>query len=172
MRTPRPQTRSRGINTLIGNGWLREASRSAFPAGWHDLRSRSAMKKCMYLPIPPGVRELALPNIASALPLPPPAVKAKKKDEPPIVQRVRDPRKDARMFAAVKPEMFADKKPRAWWEDPIALGSLLILCPPVGLAAVWSSKGYSSDARWALTIMTGLMMCLVTAIAIAALALR
>ena len=58
----------------------------------------------------------------------------------------------------------------AWWEDPVALGSLLILVPPVGLAAVWSSKRYSSDARWALTIMTGLTMCLMTAITIAVLA--
>ena len=59
-----------------------------------------------------------------------------------------------------------------WWEDPIALGSLLILCPPVGLAAVWSSRRYSNDARWALTVMTALMMCLVSAVTLAMLALR
>ena len=59
-----------------------------------------------------------------------------------------------------------------WWEDPVALGSLLILVPPVGLAAVWSSKRYSNDARWALTVMTALMMCLVSAIFIAALVLH
>lgn len=54
----------------------------------------------------------------------------------------------------------------AWWEDPIALGSLLILAPPVGLAAVWGSTRYSRDARWALTVMTALTMLLTTAIAL------
>jgi hypothetical protein len=66
----------------------------------------------------------------------------------------------------------AGKGPQPWWEDPVALGSLLILVPPIGLAAVWSSKRYSSDARWALTVMTGLMMCLMSAIVIAGLAMR
>lgn len=59
-----------------------------------------------------------------------------------------------------------------WLEDPIAMGMLLIMLPPVGLAALWSSKRYSSDARWALTIMTALTMCLGTAVAIAMIALR
>ena len=55
---------------------------------------------------------------------------------------------------------------------PVALGSLLILVPPIGLAAVWSSKRYSSDARWALTVMTALTMCLMSAVAIAVLAMH
>jgi hypothetical protein len=54
----------------------------------------------------------------------------------------------------------------------VAVGALLFLLPPVGLAAVWGSKRYSSDARWALTVMTALGMCLVSAIAIAGLATR
>ena len=66
----------------------------------------------------------------------------------------------------------AGKAPAQWWEDPVALGSLLILLPPVGLAAVWASKRYSSDARWALTVMTALTMCLMSAILIAAIAMR
>lgn len=63
----------------------------------------------------------------------------------------------------------AGKAVQAWWEDPVALGTLLILVPPIGLAAVWSSKRYSSDARWALTVMTALTMCLMAAVLIAAL---
>jgi hypothetical protein len=78
--------------------------------------------------------------------------------------RVREAQRVA-VAAAVTP-------PAAWWEDPLALGSLLILVPPIGLAAVWSSKRYSSDARWALTVMTALTMCLMSAIVIAVLALR
>lgn len=69
---------------------------------------------------------------------------------------------DAQRVAAAN-----ERAPLAWWEDPVALGSLLILVPPIGLAAVWRSKRYSSDARWALTVMTALTMCLVTAVAIA-----
>jgi hypothetical protein len=128
------------------------------------------MKKCMFLPIPPGIRQLESPHVASALP-PPPRPAPRPKEEP-IVSRKRDPQKDVRLFAAVNAALLADRSRRAWWEDPIALGSLLILCPPIGIAAVWSSKSYSRDARWALTVMTALMMCLVTAIGIAALALR
>jgi hypothetical protein len=113
-----------------------------------------------------------MPHVASALATPPPPKALSRKEEPPIAPRKRDPRKDVRLFAAVKPELLAERAMRAWWEDPIALGSLLIVCPPIGIAAVWSSKHYSRDARWALTVMTALMMCLVTAIGIAALALR
>lgn len=126
------------------------------------------MRKCMFLPVPPGVRELGPPNVASALPPPPP--RPRREDEP-VAVRKRNPERDVRMFEAVKPERLERRK-RAWWEDPIALGSLLILCPPIGVAAVWSSQSYSNDARWALTIMTGLTMCLVTALGIAVLALR
>ncbi len=79
------------------------------------------------------------------------------------------------MFPAVSPaEVYArkaKKEPRAWFEDPLAIGSLLILCPPIGLSIVWRSKHYSSDARWALTIMTALTMCLTAAVMIAAIAL-
>ena len=48
----------------------------------------------------------------------------------------------------------------------VALGSMLILVPPIGLAAVWVSKRYSNDARWALTVMTALMMCLASVLTI------
>ncbi len=87
-----------------------------------------------------------------------------------------DPRLDPRVAErdqAVRAQAKASAiKPSGWWEDPIALGSLLILLPPMGLAAVWSSKRYSSDARWALTVMTALTMCLMTAVVLAALTLR
>jgi hypothetical protein len=90
------------------------------------------------------------------------------------------------MFGAVPFEraaLYADEQAKAidqargkgrtsWYEDPIALGTLLLLFPPIGLAAVWSSKRYSNDARWALTVMTGLTLCLGAAMAVAILALR
>lgn len=82
-------------------------------------------------------------------------------------------RRDAKRPVSEDDEIRAvrEKIASPWWEDPIALGSLLILMPPIGLAAVWSSKRYSSDARWALTVMTALMMCLVASVSVAALAL-
>ena len=62
--------------------------------------------------------------------------------------------------------------PQAWWEDLVAVGSLRILVPPIGLAAAWASKRDSSDARWALTGMTALTMCLMIAVLIAVLAMH
>ena len=202
--TPRNQrsSSSRGIGTLIGNGWLRESPRERdAPAGWGwNSRSKSALRKCMFMPVPEEIRRLA-PQISQAA-LPPMPARASS-PEPEIVPHRRDPRKDVREFPAYAPQAQRGADPRMaaqqvhamhvqnaqklaqqqalaaagkgapqWWEDPVALGSLLILVPPVGLAAVWSSKRYSNDARWALTVMTALMMCLVSAIFIAALAMR
>lgn len=187
MRTPRPSVRT-SVKTLIGYGWLREAPKNIWPRGW-DIKSRSALRKCVFLPVPPEAREF-LQSLPPPRPfVPPPPVQSKRSDTP--VARRKDPAKDARAFNAISPEDVRKKLlqdaqraamgkrpapandvrglvepavPRAWYEDPIALGTLLILVPPVGLAAVWSSKRYSSDARWALTVMTGLMMFLVTAV--------
>jgi hypothetical protein len=193
---------SRGIGTLIGNGWLRESPREReAPAGWGwHARSKSALRK--FMPVPEELRRL-VPQISQAA-LPPhqayaPPRPQLARPEPEIVPSRRDPKKDAREFPAYggrPPGLQADaqhgqhvhhaqklaqqqaaqaaagKGPQPWWEDPVALGSLLILVPPIGLAAVWSSKRYSSDARWALTVMTGLMMCLMSAIVIAGLAMR
>ena len=192
--TPRSQRASRNIGTLIGNGWLRESPRNAgWPAKW-DARSKSALRKCMFMPVPEELRRL-MPPVSPAAMMPPMARPAAPPAE--IVPHRRNPAKDAREFpmyvpaAKVDPRVVAaqaqaihvhnaqkvaaaaaTKTPAEWWEDPVALGSLLILAPPIGLAAVWSSKRYSSDARWALTIMTALTMCLMSAILIAVLMMR
>ena len=182
MRTPRPSLRT-SVKTLIGYGWLREAPKNIWPRGW-DIKSRSALRKCVFLPVPPEAQAF-LASLPPPRPFIPPPVQSKRSDTP--VARRKDPAKDARVFAAVTPEDVRRKllqdaqraamgkrpvlaananeaQPRAWYEDPIALGTLLILVPPIGLAAVWSSKRYSSDARWALTVMTGLTMFLITAV--------
>jgi len=158
----RPITKpSRGIGTLIGNGWLREAPKNVIPRGW-DIRGRSALRKCLFLPAPdPPFRA---PHVV-ATPLPPPQPARR---EIPIEPPRRDPKKWARMLPVVDPaRVAAPPRPTgAWYEDPVALGTLLLLVPPVGLAALWSSRRYSSDARWALTIMTALTMCLIAAVAL------
>ena len=192
--TPRPiRSSSRGgIGTLIGNGWLRESPRErVVEAQKWQARSKSFLRKCMFMPVPEEIRRLA-PQISQAALLP----AAPRRPEPEIVPHRRDPRKDVREFAAYVPGQAdpqaammqaraiqlhnaqkaavaaASQPAQAWWEDPVALGSLLILVPPIGLAAVWSSKRYSSDARWALTVMTALTMCLMTAVLIAVLAMQ
>lgn len=171
--------------TNVGNGFLRENSNNLF-ASW-DVRvsSKSALKRCMYLPLPAGFQQFldeASDRIGPSAPLPAPAPRPAPQ---PVVHR-RNPAHDARIFAApdfrstppgavpqhawarpVRREGAAAIPARAWWEDPVVVGSLLLLAPPVGLAALWSSRRYGSEARTALTIMTGLMMCLLTAVAIA-----
>lgn len=200
--TPRSQARARGFGTLIGNGWLRESPRDSGPK-WGDLRGgKSALRKCVFMPVPEQLRGMFPLVSASALPPQPIYRPTPAQEVPgPAPGHRRDPRRDVREFAAFVPGSIVDPRAAAqhahaqhvqqaqraamaaasgnapgtsrsaWWEDPVALGSLLILVPPVGLAAVWSSKRYSSDARWALTIMTGLTMCLMTAIVIAVLAM-
>jgi hypothetical protein len=144
--------------------------------------------------VPDEVRKM-IPAVSPAA-MPPP-VQPRPIAAADVVPHRRNPAKDAREFPAYVPGSVVDPRavaaqahalhvqnaqkaaalaanmPRAqWWEDPVALGSLLILFPPIGLAAVWASKRYSSDARWALTVMTALTMCLMTAILIAVLAMH
>jgi hypothetical protein len=176
---------------LIGNGFLREPPRPVAYNAW-DAKSKSALRKCMFMPVPEQLRGM-FPQVSPAALAPrsaPPVIAAAD-----VAPHRRDPQKDARAFpafpAVADPRAAAAEAhalrvreaqraavaaavspPGAWWEDPLALGSLLILVPPIGLAAVWSSKRYSSDARWALTVMTALTMCLMSAIVIAVLTFR
>jgi hypothetical protein len=189
--TPRNLRSQRGIGTLIGNGWLRESPRNVWPGKW-DARGKSALRKCMFLPVPDEIRKLAPPQVSPAA-LPPAAPRPLAAQD--VDAHRHDPKKDVRQFPVAggllagrpqqpapmhkaypqhpAPKMKgADATPPAWWEDPVALGSLLILAPPIGLAAVWSSKRYSTDARWALTVMTALTMCLISAVVIAGIAMR
>jgi hypothetical protein len=154
---------------LIGNGWLREAPRHFVAREW-DVKSRSALRKCMFMQLPPH-----LAAIAAAMPRPsaPPvqAWRPIRTDDAPVHRHIRNPAKDARMMPAVpavRPAPLAmQPSAREWWEDPFALGALLICVPPIGLACVWNTSRYSSDARWALTVMTTLMMAIAGAITLA-----
>ncbi|MCA9588139.1 MAG: hypothetical protein KC657_22605 [Myxococcales bacterium] len=74
----------------------------------------------------------------------------------------------AAQHALLAPAPAPSAAPTSWWEEPLALGSLLVLIPPVGLAVLWSSRRYSREARWALTGITALTMCLVALVAVVA----
>ena len=80
MRTPRPFGGSRrggskeagrdgpkgAATTLMGNGWLRESPLNVWPQAF-DIRGRSALRKCMFLPAMPGAKEVAPPVSAAAV---------------------------------------------------------------------------------------------------------
>ncbi len=174
------------MSTLIGFGWLSPRGpipaklQDLWPRAW-DVRGRSALRKCMLLEMPRDLRD-ALPQEHVARPSLPPV---RREVPAPIVPARRNPMKDVRVFPAISPEHVEHARrlaqqaqrpsmptPSGWYEDPIALGSLLLLCPPVGLSVLWTSRRYSNDARWALTIMTGLTLCLGAAVVVAAFALR
>lgn len=156
---------------------------------WPDFR-QSSLKKCMIFDMPPGLRPPAPSVSPAAMPMGPPRALPKPYAYQPPQRR---PANDVRFFPAVSPvqvhaahrqalhELQQQERNKllgkavpasAWYDDPVALGTLLIVCPPVGLAALWSSKRYSNDARWALTLMTALTLCLGAVLTIVILALR
>lgn len=57
----------------------------------------------------------------------------------------------------------------AWWHDPVAVGTFLAVFPPLGFTLLWASPRYSRDARWAISILTVVMMTLVATVATVAL---
>lgn len=164
----------------MGDGWLREAPRaSAVPRAW-DVRSRSALRKCMFLPVPPEL--LAKVAEAEARQARPSEHRAPKPESPPASVAPapvrRDPSRFARELPAVDPRAIraSAREPAppafSWWEDPVAVGSILLFAPPIGLALLWTSRRYSTDARWALTVMTALTMCLTTSVLVAIILLQ
>ena len=163
--TPRGDAAPPSFPTLIGDGWLRESPRDFGPA----RGGRSALRQCMMMQMPDELRGLIDRSTALASPaLPLPVYRPIRTQD--VHAHVRNPRSDVRAFPAHVPvSKAAPAASAAWWENPVVLGSLLLLVPPIGLAAVWGTARYSRDARWALTIMTALTMCLTTAVAIVAL---
>lgn len=171
-RTPRPS-----IKTLSGNGFLRESPYNQAPAWWH-VKSHAFMRRCMYLPAAPPELLAQLPRGSAPAPLPKAA--PRHVDVEPGPPKARDPRRDVAIFAAVpvaapvigtaeraRRALEADGRrravqgsPTATLDQPLVIGLLLFLVPPVGLAALWSSPRYTRDARWALTMTTSLAMCL------------
>lgn len=150
------------------------------------------MRKCMYLPIPAELK--GHPPSPTPAHRGPPAPRPAGVQRPPqeaFVPRRQDPKKDVRIFPAIaaadvydahRRALIADERARllegprkesphaAPWpqtlDSPMALGAMLFVVPPIGLAVLWTSPRYSREARWVLTVTTALMMCIATTLAV------
>ncbi len=156
--------------TLRNSGWLRESPRNLVPYEWLAIKSRSALRKCMFLPAPRG------PGIDDAVrDVPAPQARQRLKED----YSARAPRRiDPMRHAQILPAQAEPLTPRRAWahrsdqlvipmnesllSSPIVIGILLAFAPPVGLAAVWMHPRYDRDARWALTATSALFMVMAT----------
>jgi hypothetical protein len=82
------------------------------------------------------------------------------------LHRAAEP-KPAQQGRPVEPEVLQTVRSRPWWDDPVTIGALLVVIPPIGLAALWASRHYSKEGRWAISAMMGLMLSLLTAVVVA-----
>jgi hypothetical protein len=142
----------------VGSGWLREAPANV----------RAMMRRCLVAPyrvvpgaplIPVSHRHRSYGSVPARHDLGPAA-----KPAPKAVRAAPAVEASRARPAVVREALGAVAHP--WWDDPIALGALLVAAPPVGLAALWASRHYTREARWAITSMMGLMLVLATALAI------
>ncbi len=140
--------------TLVGSGWLREAPGNV----------RALMRRCIVVPFRhvPGAPPLPVSHRMSSytgLPAPGPL------PQRPVVNAAAAAKvvvRDAPVLPPLRPPVTIP-----WWDDPIMVGSLLVVLPPLGLTALWASRCFSREARVAITAMMGLLFSLFTAVVIA-----
>jgi hypothetical protein len=151
------------MGTLPGFGWLREAPRPTPPRPpmqrvekTPEERARyDALRKCMFFPAPPLEAYRAAARVKTDPDL----------FRPPLRKRDRD---RARSGASGE-----ERKHASGWDEPLSIGILLAVVPPVGFMLLWSSGRYSRDAKIAITsLMTVFMVLATTAICTAMLVLR
>ncbi len=53
------------------------------------------------------------------------------------------------------------------WDDPVLVGLLLCLAPPIGILALWSSTTIPHSGKVAVTAFAGLCVAAVTTVAVA-----
>ena len=180
------------MTTLRGNGWLSEAPINLVPREWLKIRGRAELAKCLFLPASPFARKAS----RSTQPLDadtlvdvhvgdearadwrrgerrPTPVRSTADRE--YVRRVA-PLRHARVFQMPLPLAEADARRAADvmprlpvaepWSSPWVLGLLLVLAPPIGVAALWTSPRYDRDARWALTITSCVFMAFAAVVAL------
>ncbi len=81
----------------------------------------------------------------------------------PLNPRSRPVGQERVRFDAVGPS----KTPSNRWDDPVLVGLLLCLAPPIGILALWSSTAIPHSGKVAVTAFAGLCVAAVTTVAVA-----
>jgi hypothetical protein len=146
------------MGTMPGFGWLREAPRPAnrppaakvSPA---EVAKHAALRKCIYFPaMDPSMRPAATRAAERVITSP-------DLFRPPLRKRNTPPGSAMqRAGTASLPGPGSSSL-----EDPVSVGILLAVLPPVGFMMLWGSSRYSRDAKVAITALMTVFMLLGTA---------
>ena len=152
------------MGTLPGLGWLREAPRPAYrpPAAKvapAELAKHAALRKCIYFPAMAPAMGPAVVRAADRVRTNPDLFR------PPLRRRNTPP--GSPMAAERAPyreaSVAAHRVSGSSLEDPVSVGILLAVLPPIGFMMLWGSQRYSRDAKIAITALMSVFMLLATA---------
>ena len=144
------------MGTLPGLGWLREAPRPVHvPAAARmspaEVAKHAALRKCIYFPAMDPAMRPAVARAAERMITSPDLFR------PPLRKRNTPPELHGKAGRSVE----SGRQSR--FEDPISVGILLAVLPPVGFMMLWGSPRYSRDAKLAITALMTVFMILGTA---------
>ncbi len=145
--------------TVPGFGWLREAPRPAYapPAAKispAEMAKHAALRKCIYFPaMDPSMRPAAA-RAAERVRTNPDLFR------PPLRRRNTPPES---LIERGKHGQHGSSRGSSRFEDPVSVGILLAVLPPVGFMMLWGSSRYSRDAKIAITALMTVFMILGTA---------
>jgi hypothetical protein len=127
------------------------------------------MRACREMPaVPPALVPSA---IATFVPLPAPKRRSLVEASP-RVARTRHPVRQMRAFEPVGPTKQDAVRREPLHEHPLVVGALIVVLPPMGIAAVWASKRYSFAGKLAVTLFTAFAMLVAAATAVLLVALE
>jgi hypothetical protein len=146
------------VSTMPGFGWLREAPRPSYAPpvaklSPQQMEKHAALRKCVYFPaMDPAMRPASFSSARAAERV----ITSPDLFRPPMRKRNTPPeslRRNAHV-SGYTPSRF---------EDPISVGILLAILPPIGFMMLWGSQRYSRDAKMAITALMTVFMVLGTA---------
>jgi len=141
------------VGTLAGFGWLREAPRPAnetpkAKVTAEQMEKHAALRKCIYFPAMDPAMRPAMARAADRVITSPDLFR------PPLRKRNTPPASLRRAGQTSWTSRF---------EDPVSVGILLAILPPIGFMMLWGSPRYSRDAKMAITALMTVFMFLGTA---------
>ncbi len=142
--------------TVPGFGWLREAPRPAYapPAAKispAEMARHAALRKCIYFPAMPPSMGPAIARAAERVRTNPDLFR------PPLRKRNTPPE------SLLERGHHGSQRRGSRFEDPVSVGILLAVVPPIGFMMLWGSSRYSRDAKIAITALMTVFMVLGTA---------